>query len=96
MNTDHICTIGVIHSGRHHSPHIRKLSLDHDSGGKKGVSTSVADHSTALVVTAEGASCAARAVPSDRVSCVLAARRVPTDRFTDGVPGAGQEPSASP
>ena len=27
------------------------------------------------------------------VSCVLAARRVPTDRFTDGVPGAGQQPS---
>ena len=48
---------------------------------------------TALKVTAEGASCAARAVPSDSVSCMLAARRVPTDRFVDGVPGAGREPS---
>eukprot|EP00964_Phaeocystis_antarctica_P051408 scaffold29987_cov47-Phaeocystis_antarctica.AAC.1 len=27
--------IGVVNSGRHHSPHIRKSSLDHDSGGKK-------------------------------------------------------------
>ena len=50
---------------------------------------------TALAVTAEAASCAARAVPSDSVSCMLAARRVPTDRFPDGVPGAGREPSAS-
>ena len=55
----------------------------------------VADPPTALAVTAEGASCAARAVPSDSVSCMLAARRVPTDRFADGVPGAGREPSAS-
>ena len=53
----------------------------------------VADPPTALAVTAEGASCAARAVPSDSVSCMLAARRVPTDRFVDGVPGAGREPS---
>ena len=53
----------------------------------------VADLPTALAVTAEGASCAARAVPSDSVSCMLAARRVPTDRFVDGVPGAGREPS---
>ena len=36
----------------------------------------MADPPTALVVTAEGASCAARAVPSDSVSCMLAARRV--------------------
>jgi hypothetical protein len=54
----------------------------------------VADPPTALAVTAEGASCAARAIPSDSVSCMLAARRVPTDRFADGVPGAGREPSA--
>ena len=53
-----------------------------------------ADPPTALAVTAEGASCVARAVPSDSVSCMLAARRVPTDRFADGVPGAGREPSA--
>ena len=46
-------------------------------------------------MAAEGASCAARAVPSDSVSCMLAARRVPTGRFADGVPGAGREPSAS-
>ena len=54
-----------------------------------------ADPPTALAVTAEGASCVARAVPSDSVSCMLAARRVPTDRFADGVPGAGREPSAA-
>jgi hypothetical protein len=53
----------------------------------------VADPPTALAVTAEGASCAARAVPSGSVSCMLAARHVPTDRFVDGVPGAGREPS---
>jgi hypothetical protein len=46
---------------------------------------------TAPAVTAEGASCAARAVPSDSVSCMLATRRVPTGRFADGVPGAGRE-----
>ena len=28
--------IGVVNSGRHDSPHIRKSSLDHDSGGKIG------------------------------------------------------------
>ena len=55
----------------------------------------VADPPTALAVTAEGASCAARAVPSGSVSCMMAARRVPTDRFADGVPGTGREPSAS-
>ena len=55
----------------------------------------VADPPTALAVTAEGASCAARAVPSGSVSCMLAARRVPTDRFADGVPDAGREPSPS-
>ena len=48
-----------------------------------------------LAVTAEGASCAARAVPSNSVSCMLAARRVPTDLFPHGVPGAGREPNAS-
>eukprot|EP00964_Phaeocystis_antarctica_P108709 scaffold73255_cov60-Phaeocystis_antarctica.AAC.4 len=52
----------------------------------------VADPPTALAVTAEGASCAARAVLSDSVSCMLAAR-VPADRFSDGVPGAGREPN---
>ena len=31
--------IGVVNSGRHDSPHIRKSSLDHDSGGKKHVPT---------------------------------------------------------
>eukprot|EP00964_Phaeocystis_antarctica_P153922 scaffold122386_cov33-Phaeocystis_antarctica.AAC.1 len=56
----------------------------------------VADPPTALVVTAEAASCAARAVLSDSVSCMLAARCVPADRFPDGVPGARREPSASP
>eukprot|EP00964_Phaeocystis_antarctica_P056221 scaffold33160_cov68-Phaeocystis_antarctica.AAC.1 len=56
----------------------------------------VADPPTALAVTAEGASCAARAVLSDRVSCMLAARRVPTDRVPDGVPGAGRKPNAPP
>ena len=55
----------------------------------------VAGPPTAPAVAAEGASCAARAVPSDSVSCMLAARRVPTGRFADGVPGAGREPSAS-
>eukprot|EP00964_Phaeocystis_antarctica_P041114 scaffold23502_cov73-Phaeocystis_antarctica.AAC.2 len=56
----------------------------------------VADPPTVLAVSAEAASCAARAVLSDSVSCMLAARRVTTDRFPDGVPGAGREPSASP
>ena len=37
----------------------------------------VADPPTALAVTAEGASCAARAVPSDSVSCMLATRPCP-------------------
>eukprot|EP00964_Phaeocystis_antarctica_P109245 scaffold73741_cov56-Phaeocystis_antarctica.AAC.2 len=36
----------------------------------------VADPPTALAVSAEAASCAARAVLSDSVSCMLAARRV--------------------
>ena len=35
--------IGVVNSGRHDSPHIRKSSLDHDSGGKKGVSITFLD-----------------------------------------------------
>ena len=46
-----------------------------------------------LAVTAEGASCAARAVPSGSVSCMLAARRVQTDRFPDGVPAPGESPA---
>ena len=29
----HICTCRGVNSGRHDSPYIRKLSLDHDSGG---------------------------------------------------------------
>jgi hypothetical protein len=41
-------------------------------------------------VTAEGASSVARAVPSDSVSCMLAAPRVPTDRFKGGVSAQGE------
>ena len=44
----------------------------------------------AVVVTAEGASSVARAVPSDSVSCMLAAPRVPTDRFKRGRPAQGK------
>jgi hypothetical protein len=44
----------------------------------------------AVVVTAEGASSVARAVPSDSVSCMLAAPRVPTDRFKGGVSAQGE------
>ena len=47
----------------------------------------------AVVVTAEGASSVARAVPSDSVSCMLAAPRVPTDRFKRGVPAQGESPA---
>ena len=47
-----------------------------------------------LAVTAEGASCAARAVPSDSVFCMLAARPRLAGRLPDGVSGAGREPSA--
>jgi len=64
-------------------------------GETRSTTLLVADPPTALAVTAEGASCAARAVLSDSVSCMLAARRVQADRFPDGVPGAGREPSAS-
>jgi hypothetical protein len=47
----------------------------------------------AVVVTAEGASSVARAVPSDSVSCMLAAPRVPTDRFKGGVSAQGESPA---
>ena len=47
-----------------------------------------------LAVTAEGASCAARAVPSDSVFRMLAARPRLAGRLPDGVSGAGREPSA--
>ena len=46
--------IGVVNSGRHDSPHIRKSSLDHDSGGKKiGVSVTFLDifHISRLVTS---------------------------------------------
>ena len=56
----------------------------------------VADPPTALAVTAEAASCAARAVPSEGMQTTRTARRVPTDRVPDGVPGAGRKPSAAP
>jgi len=46
-------------------------------------------------VTAEGASCAARAFPSEGMQTTRTARCVPADRFPDGVPGTGREPSAS-
>ena len=55
-----------------------------------------ADPPTALAVTAEGASCVARAVPSGSVSCMLAAPRVPTDRFKRGVPAQGESPAPRP
>ena len=32
--SDHICACRGVNSGRHDSPYIRKLSLDHDSGEK--------------------------------------------------------------
>ena len=43
--TYHICTCRGVNSGRHDSPYIRKLSLDHDSGGKNrgGVSLSFSE-----------------------------------------------------
>eukprot|EP00964_Phaeocystis_antarctica_P112499 scaffold76638_cov54-Phaeocystis_antarctica.AAC.4 len=56
----------------------------------------VADPPTALAVTAEAASCAARAVLSEGMQTTRTARCVPADRFPDGVPGTGQEPNASP
>eukprot|EP00964_Phaeocystis_antarctica_P073149 scaffold44848_cov66-Phaeocystis_antarctica.AAC.10 len=55
----------------------------------------VADPPTALAVTAEGASCAARAVLSEGMQTTRTARCVPADCFPDGVPGTGREPSAS-
>ena len=50
------------------------------------------DPPSALAVTAAGASCVARAVPSDSVSFMLGAQRVPTDRFKRGVPAQGESP----
>ena len=44
-----------------------------------------------LAVTDEGASCAARAVSSDSVSCMLIAWRRLAHRFPDIVPGAAGE-----
>ena len=46
-----------------------------------------------LAVTAEGASCAARAVPSEGMQTQRTARRVPADRFPDGVPAPGESPA---
>ena len=44
--------IGVVNSGRHDSPHIRKSSLDHDSGGKnRGCQSVFQKYSTILVFT---------------------------------------------
>ena len=44
--------IGVVNSGRHDSPYIRKLSLDHDSGGKnRGCQSVFQKYSTLLVFT---------------------------------------------
>jgi len=44
--------IGVVNSGRHDSPHIRKSSLDHDSGGKnRGCQSVFQKYSTLLVFT---------------------------------------------
>eukprot|EP00964_Phaeocystis_antarctica_P022120 scaffold12286_cov84-Phaeocystis_antarctica.AAC.1 len=48
------------------------------------------DPPSALAVTAAGASYVARAVPSDSVSCMLGAQRVPTDRFKRDVPAQGE------
>ena len=45
-------------------------------------------------VTAEGASCAARAFPSEGMQTTRTARCVPADHFPDGVPGTGREPSS--
>ena len=47
----------------------------------------------ALAVTAEGASCAARAVPSEGMQTTRTARCVPADRFPDGVPAPGESPA---
>ena len=44
-------------------------------------------------VTAEGASCAARAVPSEGTQTTRTARCVPADRFPDGVPAPGESPA---
>ena len=44
--------IGVLNSGRHDSPHIRKSSLDHDSGGKnRGCQSYFQIYSTFVVFT---------------------------------------------
>ena len=47
----------------------------------------------ALAVTAEGASCAARAVPSEGMQTTWTARCFPADRFPDGVPAPGESPA---
>ena len=50
--TYHICTCRGVKSGRHDSPYIRKLSLDHDSGGKnRGCQSVFQKYSTLLVFT---------------------------------------------
>ena len=87
----------VVEEGRLVEEHARSRGVEEPLvvGETRSTTLLVADPPTALAVTAEGASCAARAVLSDSVSCMLAARRVQADRFPDGVPGAGREPSAS-
>jgi hypothetical protein len=55
-----------------------------------------ADPPTALAVTAEGASSQLRCACGSfgqRVSCMLAAPRVPTGRFKRGVPAQGESPA---
>ena len=50
--TYHICTCRGVNSGRHDSPYIRKLSLDHDSGGKnRGCQSYFQIYSTFVVFT---------------------------------------------
>ena len=50
-------------------------------GETRSTTLLVADPPTALAVTAEGASCAARAVLSDSVSCMLAVSRLIASRM---------------
>ena len=56
-------------------------------------SANAAHPPTALVVTAEGASCAARAVPSRKACRPRGPRCFPADRFPDGVPASGESPA---
>jgi hypothetical protein len=50
--SDHICACRGVNSGRHDSPYIRKLSLDHDSGEKnRGCHSVFQKYSTLLVFT---------------------------------------------